>query len=62
MDQKLSEVEMPMIFSSGRPAILRHSARASSSSEKTVTRSLSLGRANSFVTSSQAWLIARSLK
>ena len=41
IDQKLSEVEMRIMRSSGSPAILRHSEKASSSSEKTVTKGAS---------------------
>ena len=43
--QKLSEVAMRMILLSGSPAILRQRSKASSSSEKTVTRSFSGGQA-----------------
>ena len=45
---------MRMIRSSGSPATLRQKRAASSSSEKTVTRSLLAGMAKSRVSSSQA--------
>ena len=44
MAQKLSEVGMRMIRLSGRPAIFFQRLKASSSSVKTVTVSLSFGR------------------
>ena len=53
---------MRMIFSSGSPAILRHSAAASSSSANTVISRRSLSSAKSRVSNSQASRIARSLK
>ena len=62
IDQKLSLVGMRMMRSSGRPAIFFHRAKASSSSENTVTSRRSAGRPNSFVTRFQASSIATSLK
>ena len=53
---------MRMIFESGRPAIFFQCAAASSSSEKTVTSSRSLGRPYSLVIRFQASSIATSLK
>ena len=53
---------MRMIFDSGRPAIFLQRSNASSSSEKTVTRSLSCGRPNSLVISFQASSIATILE
>ena len=53
---------MRMIRSSPKPDTLRQISAASSSSENTVTISLSLGRPKSLVTSSQAYGIAFSLK
>ncbi len=53
---------MRMILLSGSPAILRQRSKASSSSEKTVTRSFSGGRPNSFVIRFQASSIASGLK
>jgi len=62
MRQKLSEVGMRMMRLSGSPATFFQWAGASSSSENTVTSSLSFGRPKSRVSSSQAWAMACSLK
>ena len=62
IDQKLSDVGMRMMRLSGRPAMRRHSAAASSSEEWTVTSSRSFGRPYSFVVRFQASSIASSLK
>ncbi len=62
MDQKLSEVEMRMMRLSGKPVSFFQIACASSSSENTVTVSLSGDSPNSLVIRFQASGIARSLK
>ena len=62
MRQKLSLVPMRMMRLSGNPAMRRHRLAASSSSEYTVTSSLSAGSPKSRVSRVQACSMATGLK